>query len=879
MSGQRLWAPEVVQTSAMDCGPAALKCLCEGFGLPVSYGRLREACQTDVDGTSIDTLEDVALELGLEAEQIMMPPDHLLLPEAEALPALAVVLQPTGATHFVVVWRRHGPLLQLMDPATGRRWLSGRRFLDEVYVHAHVLPAADWRAWAGSEGMLDPLAAQLAGLGVKGRSAQELIGRAVDDPSWAGVAALDASTRMAGQLVRAGGVRRGGEAAGVVTALYEQAVTEAEAEEPAVPADSWSARPAPAVDGEAQVQMRGAVLLRVTGRVAAGDAPPTRSPELQAALREKSEAPERALWGLLRQDGWLAPVALTAALFLAAGGLVVEALLWRALFELPGELGLLTQRLGAWGALLVFALALLALEGLQVAGLLRLGRKLELGLRTAFLRKLPRLHDRYFQSRLVADMAERGHRVHAIRTLPEIGGRLLRAVFALCLTAAGIVWLDPPSAVWAMAAAAAAVALPLMAHPLLLERDMRMRSHGGALGRFYLDALLGLMAIRSHSAERAVRREHQGLLVEWVRAGLGLQWTAAAVEALQLGVGFGLAVLLLDGHLARHGESGAVLLLVYWALHLPVLGQEVALLVRQYPELRNTTARLFEPLGAEEAAEGEERDKESRVEGGADIALEGVWVQAGGHEVLAELDLRIGAGEQVAIVGSSGAGKSTLVGLLLGWHRAAAGEVRVDGEPLAGEQLAALRRQTIWVDPSVQLWNRPLWDNLTYGAESAGSPGAVLDEAGLVEVVAGLPEGLQTPLGESGRRLSGGEGQRVRLGRGLLREEARLVLLDEPFRGLDRGQRADFLRRARGHWPGATLLYITHDVAQAEEFDRVLVLEGGRLLEDGDPRVLGQEDESRFRALLATEAAATRGGWTGDDWRRLRLAAGRLVEE
>ena len=64
---RRLLVPEVVQTSAMDCGPAALKCLLEGFGIAVSYGRLREACQTDVDGTCIDTLEEVAVQLGLEA--------------------------------------------------------------------------------------------------------------------------------------------------------------------------------------------------------------------------------------------------------------------------------------------------------------------------------------------------------------------------------------------------------------------------------------------------------------------------------------------------------------------------------------------------------------------------------------------------------------------------------------------------------------------------------------------------------------------------------------------------------------------------------------------------------------------------------------------
>src|SRR5919198_4863333 len=96
--GRRLLVPEVVQTSAMDCGPAALKCLLEGFGIAVSYGRLREACQTDVDGTSIDTLEDVAVQLGLIAEQIMLPVDHVLLPEARVLPAIVVVRLPSGVT-------------------------------------------------------------------------------------------------------------------------------------------------------------------------------------------------------------------------------------------------------------------------------------------------------------------------------------------------------------------------------------------------------------------------------------------------------------------------------------------------------------------------------------------------------------------------------------------------------------------------------------------------------------------------------------------------------------------------------------------------------------------------------------------------------------
>ena len=82
----------------MDCGPAALDSLLDGFGLHVSYDRVREACQTDVDGTSIDTLEQVAVVLGLDAEQVMIPADHLLLDESASLPALVVVRNPIGST-------------------------------------------------------------------------------------------------------------------------------------------------------------------------------------------------------------------------------------------------------------------------------------------------------------------------------------------------------------------------------------------------------------------------------------------------------------------------------------------------------------------------------------------------------------------------------------------------------------------------------------------------------------------------------------------------------------------------------------------------------------------------------------------------------------
>src|SRR2546430_7215078 len=91
--------PEVVQISATDCGPASLKSVFAGMGLELNYRVLREACQTDVDGTSIVTLEELSNQLGLDAEEVMLPLDHVFLSEAKALPAIIVTLSAGGRPH------------------------------------------------------------------------------------------------------------------------------------------------------------------------------------------------------------------------------------------------------------------------------------------------------------------------------------------------------------------------------------------------------------------------------------------------------------------------------------------------------------------------------------------------------------------------------------------------------------------------------------------------------------------------------------------------------------------------------------------------------------------------------------------------------------
>ena len=158
------------------------------------------------------------------------------------------------------------------------------------------------------------------------------------------------------------------------------------------------------------------------------------------------------------------------------------------------------------------------------------------------------------------------------------------------------------------------------------------------------------------------------------------------------------------------------------------------------------------------------------------------------------------------------------------------------------------------------------------------SVGWVIDQADLGSVLRKLPEGLQTPLGEGGGLVSGGEGQRVRLGRAMLRSGVRLVILDEPFRGLDREQRRELLTRARRMWQHATLLCITHDVSETRAFTRVLVVEGGQIVEDGSPTDLAKRPGSRYQAMLAMETAVREELWSSGAWRRLELKGGLLQE-
>jgi ATP-binding cassette subfamily B protein len=513
------------------------------------------------------------------------------------------------------------------------------------------------------------------------------------------------------------------------------------------------------------------------------------------------------------------------------------------------------------------------------AELMRLGRALELRLRVAFLRKVRTLGLPYFQSRPTSDMAERCHRLYTLRQFPPAVAQTIRSFSVLTATVLALLWLAPSASFLVLPLLILALVVPLVLQPIFNERDLRFRTQAGALTRFYLDALLGITPIRSHSAARAVNVEHESMLVEWWRTGHQLLRTNLWISGLQGAIAIVLGLALIAYYLHRDGEQSQVLLLAFWAMGLPALAQGFVKSLQAFPVFRSSSLRLLDPLGApDEPVSPTAVAAPAIARSGVAISMRGLRAHAGGHVILDDINLDIGAGDHVAIVGPSGSGKSSLVGMLLGWRRHTEGLLLVDGVALDARRL---REQTAWLDPTLQLWNDTLFDNIVYGARANGAAhmGEVLARSGLRSFADRLSEGMQTRLGENGALASGGEGQRIRFARTLMRPDARLVIMDEPFRGLDRTARRQCLDRARAAWPGATLLCVTHDVRETQAFPSVIVIEDGHIVEHDSPARLASDPRSRYRAMLDSEEELMAELWGDPEWKRWQLNKGAVDGE
>jgi ATP-binding cassette subfamily C protein CydD len=203
------------------------------------------------------------------------------------------------------------------------------------------------------------------------------------------------------------------------------------------------------------------------------------------------------------------------------------------------------------------------------------------------------------------------------------------------------------------------------------------------------------------------------------------------------------------------------------------------------------------------------------------------------------LTLEIPSGATLALLGPTGSGKTTATSLLLRWIEPSDGRILVDGHDLAGTSPEAWRRRVAWVPQRPRLFHATLRENLL-----VARPGATRDEiedalerAALGGLVSALPLGLETPLGESGERLSGGEAQRVALARAFLKD-APVLVLDEPTAQLDLDTEARVLDAVRALRRGRTVLVVAHRLTTLAAADRVAILSGGRIVEAGAPPAL-----------------------------------------
>jgi ATP-binding cassette subfamily B protein len=246
-------------------------------------------------------------------------------------------------------------------------------------------------------------------------------------------------------------------------------------------------------------------------------------------------------------------------------------------------------------------------------------------------------------------------------------------------------------------------------------------------------------------------------------------------------------------------------------------------------------------------------EAEPLIRSGAAVAFNNVaFHYPGGAQVFEKFSLRIQPGQRVGLVGHSGGGKSSMFALLQRFYDIQRGSVTIDGQDISRVTQQSLREAISVVPQDISLFHRSIMENIRYGR-----PNATDDEvlraaiAARCDFIENLPEGMSTMVGDRGIKVSGGQRQRIAIARAFLKD-APILLLDEATAALDSDSEEAIREALSRLMRGRTVIAIAHRLATLRNFDRVVVLQGGRIIEDGPPDILVQ-GRGPYRELVARE--------------------------
>jgi ATP-binding cassette, subfamily B, multidrug efflux pump len=510
------------------------------------------------------------------------------------------------------------------------------------------------------------------------------------------------------------------------------------------------------------------------------------------------------------------------------------------------DLGKPDGRVARW-ALTVVGLALLAGAGRYAMREILNGvsRRVETDLRDELFAHLLRLDAGFYATHATGEIMSRAtNDISAVRMVA--GPAYMYLVNTVVFTAFAVprmVLVDPWLTLVSLLPMVLLPPVTLYFGSVIHDRFEKIQEQMGVISTMTQENLAGHRIVKAYGQEAYQAERFRLLSAEYMQRNVALARTSGYFYPL-LGMLSGLALvaaLWAGGRAVMAGDVSTgdlvlfLLYLGYLTWPLIALGWVVSLFQRGAASMARVSAILATRPTVVDAP-GAAAPAEVRGE----VELRDVWFRYPGsdRDVLRGITCRIPAGATVAVVGPTGSGKSSLVQLLVRLHDATEGEVRVDGRDVREWPLAALRGAVAAVPQDTFLFSATIAENLAMGldepdearrAERIRWAAAV---ARLDEAVAGFPGGYDTLLGERGVNLSGGQKQRAALARALARD-ARILILDDALSAVDTHTEHQILEGLRGVMAGRTSIIVSHRVSAVMHADHILVLDQGRVAEEG----------------------------------------------